>query len=342
MSQRQHSAQALWIVVLAAFLAACNATAQSPSPTAPAQSTSPVATQQGTASATTIKLIANDWVGSQVNVAVAAYLLENKLGFSTQIVNVTEQQQWDILAKGDADASLEVWPSGHKAEIQSYVDEKKTVQRGSNLGVIGKIGWYVPTYVVQAHPELATWKGFTDPKNAALFATDKTSGGNGQFLAGDPSWAQYDGDIIHNLGLPLQVVRVPDAKDAENEILSQLDTAYKQQTPILFYFWTPHWAYITYDLTEVTLPPYSDDCYAKAAAGGVNCDYPADVLFKIYWPGFKAASPVAYQFLENFHYTNQDQIAMLAMVKPQRPGSISILTCGASGCRSRVRGSREG
>ncbi|HLY26665.1 MAG TPA: glycine betaine ABC transporter substrate-binding protein [Aggregatilineales bacterium] len=318
MPLRHHPSLIILIgAVLAAFLAACGGTSQATPSAATAPGTAASSSQQGTADSGkgTIKLIANDWVGSEVNVAVASYLLQNKLGYSTQILNVNENEQWALLAKGDAYASLEVWPSGHEKEIQSYIETAKTVQRGSSLGVVGKIGWYVPTYVVQAHPELATWKGFADPKNAALFATDKTNVGSGQFLAGDPSWAQYDGDIIHNLGLSLQVVRVADVKNAESEILSQLDAAYKQQKPILFYFWTPHWAYITYDLTEVNLPPYSADCYAKAAAGGVACDYPADALFKIYWPGLKAAAPQAYQFLENFHYTNQDQIAMLAMVQ---------------------------
>src|SRR5258708_24662029 len=167
---------------------------------------------------------------------------------------MTADEQWDALAKGDGHASLEGWPSGRAKAIEKYIVEDKSVQHGSELGVVGKVGWYVPTYIVHAQPELATWKGFIDRQNAALFATDKTSNGNGQFLAGDPSWVQYDGDIIHNLGLPLQVVRVDGAKNAESEILAQLDDAYQKHKPILFYFWTPHWAYITYDLTEVKLP----------------------------------------------------------------------------------------
>jgi glycine betaine/proline transport system substrate-binding protein len=76
----------------------------------------------------------------------------------------------------------------------------------------------------------------------------------------------------------------------------------------------PHSALAKYDLTPVSLPAYSDDCYAKASTGGINCDYPADHLMKIFWPGLKDSNPKAYQFLRNFNYTTKDQIALLGKV----------------------------
>jgi glycine betaine/proline transport system substrate-binding protein len=64
----------------------------------------------------------------------------------------------------------------------------------------------------------------------------------------------------------------------------------------------------------VKLPDYSEACYAKAKEGGIACDYPPDVLFKIAWSGLKDKAPDAYQFLKKMKYTNDDQIAMLAEV----------------------------
>lgn len=298
-------ARKLLVLALSVLLIGCTAANQ--------VTTKPTAT---TSNKPVIKFIANTWVGSEVNVEVARYILENQMGYPTEIVRLDASAQWDSLAKGDGHASLEVWPSGRVEAIQKYIEQDKTVVRGSALGVTGKVGWYIPTYMLKTYPQLATWRGFLDPQVSALFATDK-SNGKGQFLAGDPSWIQYDGDIIRNLGLNLQVVRV-EGKDAEGAEMAALDKAYKAKQPILFYFWTPHWAYILYDLTEVTLPPYSADCYANAKDGKVACDYPTDVLFKIYWPGLKAYAPQAYQFLENFHYTNRDQIAMLASVQVEK------------------------
>ena len=266
----------------------------------------------GTASQAKIplKLAENAWTGSSINVNVAKILLEEQLGYKVELVTIDENLQWAALGKGDISASLEVWPSGHAANVKQYIDEKKVVENLGPLGVVGKISWYVPTYVVQEHPELATIDGFKKPDDVALFKTAE-SGDKGQFLAGDPSWVQYDEDIIKNNSLDLKVVRA----GSEQAVLAALDSAYSRKQPILFYFWTPHSIHAKYDLTAVKLPEYSDACYEKATSGGVSCDYPKDVLFKIAWSELKTKAPDAYQFLKNMQYTDKDQIGMIAAVE---------------------------
>jgi glycine betaine/proline transport system substrate-binding protein len=63
------------------------------------------------------------------------------------------------------------------------------------------------------------------------------------------------------------------------------------------------------------LPDHSEACYATAESGGVDCDYPADNLFKIFWPGLQAAAPDAYTLLQNMQYSTEDQISMIAAVE---------------------------
>ncbi|KPV51151.1 hypothetical protein SE17_22845 [Kouleothrix aurantiaca] len=266
----------------------------------------------GTASQAKIplKLAENNWTGSSINVNVAKILLEEQLGYKVELVTIDENLQWAALGKGDISASLEVWPSGHAANVKQYIDDQKVVENLGPLGVVGKISWYVPTYVVQDHPELATIDGFKKPEDIALFKTAE-SGDKGQFLAGDPSWVQYDEDIIKNNSLDLKVVRA----GSEQAVLAALDSAYSRKQPILFYFWTPHSIHAKYDLTAVKLPEYTDGCYEKAASGGVSCDYPKDVLFKIAWGDLKNKAPDAYQFLKNMQYTDKDQIGMIAAVE---------------------------
>lgn len=264
----------------------------------------------GSAQKIPIKLAENPWAGSSINVNVAKIILEKELGYEVEIVSVDENAQWPALATGDLSASLEVWPSGHGENIRQYIDEQKVVENIGGLGVIGKIGWYVPTYVIEQNPALATWEGFMDPANAALFATAET-GEMGQFLAGDPSYVQYDADIITNLGLPLQVV----STGSEQSELAALDAAISRGDPLLMYLWTPHSVHAKHDLTEVQLPPYSEECYAGADSGGVACDYPPDTLLKIAWSELKDKAPDAYTFLKNFQLTNDAQIQMLGAIE---------------------------
>ena len=257
-----------------------------------------------------IKLAENPWSASALNVAVARILLEEELGYPVEVVTIGETPQWPAIAAGELHASLEVWPSGHAENVTEYIDNQKLVENGGPLGPIGKIGWYIPSYLLESHPELATWEGLKVPENAALFATAET-GDKGQFLAGDPSWTQYDADIIANLGLNFQVVTA----GSEEAVLAALDAAYSRQDPLLFYFYTPHAIHAKYELTEVELPPYSEECYAEAASGGVDCDYPPDELFKIFWNGLAEEAPEAYTLLKNMNYTTEDQIGMIAAVE---------------------------
>jgi glycine betaine/proline transport system substrate-binding protein len=259
-----------------------------------------------------IKLAENPWSASALNVAVARILLEETLGYPVEVVTIGESAQWPAIASGELHASLEVWPSGHADNIQEYIHNQQLVEDGGTLGPIGKIGWYIPTYLLEEHPELATWEGLADPENAALFATAET-GDKGQFLAGDPSWTQYDEDIIANLGLNFTVVTA----GSEEAVLAALDAAYSREEPLLFYFYTPHAIFAQYDLTEVALPPYSEECYAKAESGGIDCDYPPDELFKIFWSGLAEYAPDAYVVLKNLTYSTEDQIDMIAAVEAE-------------------------
>jgi glycine betaine/proline transport system substrate-binding protein len=258
----------------------------------------------------TIKLVQNPWSASELNVNVAKIILQDKMGYPVEIVTLDESAQWAAIGSGDAHASLEVWPSGHAENVAQYIDDQKVVENGGPLGPVGKIGWYIPSYMVEQTPALATYEGFKDPANAALFATAET-GDKGQFLAGAPGWVQYDADIIKNLGLPLEVV----SAGSEEAILAAVAAAYDRQEPVLFYFWTPHSIHAQYDLTEVELPAYNEACYAKTESGGVDCDYPEDVLFKIFWSDLQEYAPDAYTMLKNMNYSTEDQIQMIAAVE---------------------------
>lgn len=255
----------------------------------------------------TITLVENPWPASELNVAVAKIIIESELGNTVEIVALDESAQWDALATGDIDASLEVWPSGHSERIAEYIGELGTVEDGGPLGPLGEIGWYVPNYVIEANPELASWEGYQNADLAALFATAET-GESGRFLAGDPSWVQYDESIISNLAMPFQVV----VAGSEDALLAEVSSAYSREEAVVFYFYSPHAVFQRFDLTQVELPAYSDDCYADAEGGSVDCAYPADTLMKLFSAQLQEKDGDVYTFLSNFNYSNEAQISMLA------------------------------
>jgi glycine betaine/proline transport system substrate-binding protein len=258
-----------------------------------------------------IRLVKSPWDASRIDAAIAAIVLHESLGFDVTVTEVDEYAQWEPIARGDYHASLEVWPSGHAVDIGNYV-ETGLVEDIGPLGPIGKIGWYIPSYLLTIHPELKDIDGFKTHEAVDLFKTPDTDP-LGRFVAGDKSWTQYDADIIRNNGLSFTVVYAG-SEDAE---IALLDEAYAKRDPILMYMWTPQWALARYDLTLVQLPKYSAACYAKAVTHGIDCDYPTDGLFKIGWPGLASYAPRAYSFLQKFQYTTADQIQLLSQLHEQ-------------------------
>ncbi|HSH11141.1 MAG TPA: glycine betaine ABC transporter substrate-binding protein [Ilumatobacter sp.] len=266
------------------------------------------ATEGVDSSKPTIKLIVNPWSASRLNVEVAKNLIENELGYPVEIIEVNENDaMFTGMADGSLDAVLEIWPSGVTDAEQAYFDDG-TVNNIGELGAVGKIGWFVPRFVIDEHPELATWEGYTTPEAAALFATAET-GDQGRFLGTDPSYSQYDEQIIDNLGLPFQV----QFSGSEPATVAEVDARVSAGEPIVLYWWTPTAAVAKYDLVNVALPAYTDECGASAAAGdgGVDCDYPEDVLFKAASAKLQDKAPDVYAFLQKFTISTDDQLEML-------------------------------
>ena len=86
------------------------------------------------------------------------------------------------------------------------------------------------------------------------------------------SYSQADEAIIANLDLPLQVVY----SGSEAATVAALDSAVSSESPILMYWWVPTAAAGKYNLVEVELPEYTEECYADPAE--IACAYPEDVL----------------------------------------------------------------
>jgi glycine betaine/proline transport system substrate-binding protein len=238
----------------------------------------------------------NPWTGAAVNANVAKTVMEQEMGCTVELVDMDEFAQFPALAQGDVDATLEVWPSGHAKDYKQYIEGDAGVVDGGELGVVGNIGWWTPTYVVEQNPDVASWE--TLKGNESVF--------DNRFTGCDPTFSIFDEEIVENLDLDLEVSYA----GSEAACLAALEKVYEKEEPILMYFWSPHWAQAKYELTEVELPPYDDAC-AEAATNedgdGYACDYAEDVLYKAFSDQLETKDPAAFEFLSNLSYTNDDQ-----------------------------------
>ncbi|MEU6664467.1 ABC transporter substrate-binding protein [Streptomyces sp. NPDC046727] len=265
---------------------------------------SPFANAQG---AKTVTLSVQSWVGAQGNVAVAQYILEHKLGYRVDTVQVDEVPAWDALSQGRVDALLEDW--GHPDQEKRYVTDKKTIARGGDLGVTGHIGWYVPTYLAKQHPDITDWRNLN--KYASLFRTAE-SGGKGQLMDGSPSYVTNDKALVNNLKLNYQVVFA----GSEAAQITQIRQFAKEKKPFLTYWYAPQWLFEKVPMTEVKLPPYKDGCDADPAK--ITCSYPHTPLQKYLNADFAKGGGEAAAFLKKFKWTTKDQNEVSLMIADQK------------------------
>jgi glycine betaine/proline transport system substrate-binding protein len=255
----------------------------------------------------TINVVQNAWTASLIEAQIMKQLIESQLCAPVEIVTIDENSMFTGLSDGSLDFVTELWPSGIVEDEQAFIDDGSVVVVG-DLGTTGQIGWFVPQYVIDEHPELATWEGFKDPELASLFATAET-GDNGRFLGTDPSYSQYDEPLIANLELPLQVV----FSGSEPATVAELDAAVTAGEPIVMYWWTPTAAAGKYDLVSVELPEYTDGCNDPPEA--TNCAYPSDPLVKLASAKLQTKNADVWAMLEKVTITNEQQLELLPQVE---------------------------
>ncbi len=134
----------------------------------------------------TVTINEQAWAGSTANTYVAKNVLES-IGCKVNITQIAEIPVYQAMADGKVDAVLEDWQ--HVAQYKQYITKQHTAVMGGPNGVVGHIGWYIPTYLMKQYPQFKTWKGLKGKES--IFKSPE-SGSQGMFLGGDPSYEQKD------------------------------------------------------------------------------------------------------------------------------------------------------
>lgn len=244
-------------------------------------------------------LAVNAWVGYEANAAVIAYVAEKKLGCTVKLKNLDEQVSWQGFSTGEVDAVVENW--GHADLVKKYITEQKVAQDAGLTGNIGKIGWYVPPFMVKAHPDILDSTNLN--RYASLFKTSE-SGGKGQILDGDPGFVTNDAALVKNLKLNYKVV----FSGSEAALIQSFRQAEATKKPMIGYFYEPQWFTTEVPVKKVNLPAYKPGCDVDAAK--VACDYPLYKLNKVVSNKFATTHSPAFTLVKNFSWTNADQDAV--------------------------------
>jgi glycine betaine/proline transport system substrate-binding protein len=300
---------ALWLVLvlaLALVAAGCGSEKEEEGAAGGAEETTE-ATEGGAAQQECGKVTINEnaWAGSTANVYIAKYVLEKELNCQVDVTKIAEIPVFQAMADGKVDAVLEDWQ--HVDQYKQFIDDAGTVVQGGPLGVEGHIGWFIPQYLMDENPEFKSWEGLKGKEE--IFRTPE-SGSQGMFLGGDPSYVQKDKELIKALGLNFKHVTA----GAEPAQVARWTQLYKQEKPVIFYWYTPQYLNQQYELAEVMLPERATGCKDDAKEAGdveqYKCAYDVTIINKIFSKKFAESGSPAYDVLKNMKLTNEDQEAV--------------------------------
>jgi glycine betaine/proline transport system substrate-binding protein len=245
-----------------------------------------------------VSMAVNPWVGFEADAYVVGTLMETELGCTVEYKDLKEDISWQGFGTGEVDVVMEDW--GHPDLEKKFFAESgdgSAMDLGPT-GNVGIIGWYVPPWLAEEHPEVLDYTKLND--FAKDFATSE-SGGKGQFLGADPSYVQFDEAIVSNLGLDFKVV----FSGSEAASITAFQQAEKNKEFLIGYFYEPQWLFAEVPLAKVELPAYKDGCQKVPAK--VACDYPETPLKKIASTSWVKKGSPAVDLVKNFKWTNEDQ-----------------------------------
>ena len=245
-----------------------------------------------------LNMAVNPWVGYEASAYVVGTVAEQELGCTVNYKKLKEDVSWQGFGTGEVDVVIEDW--GHPDLEEKFFAESgdgSAMDFGPN-GNVGIIGWYVPGWLAEEHPDVLEWKNLN--KYADEFATSE-SGGQGQFLGSDPSYVQFDEAIISNLGLDFKVT----FSGGETATIEAFTKAQENQEWLIGYFWEPQYIHAEVPLEKVSLPPYEPGCQEPPEEAA--CDYPETPLKKIVSTEWAESDSTGVDLVKSFEWTNDDQ-----------------------------------
>lgn len=242
------------------------------------------------------------WDSEIASTNLLKYVMENKLGYKVNALQVEAGPMWTGVASGDVDASPAAWlPLTHADYWARYKDQVDDL--GANMTGV-RTGLVVPSYMtdVNSIEDLETGAASSGSASAPANADIAANVGDAvshQIIGIDPG-----AGIMKSTASAIETYGLTGWNLVEGSgaaMTATLDKAYKNEEPIIVTGWTPHWMFNQYDLKYLDDP---DKVYGDA-----------EEIHTIARKGLKDDHPVAYEFLSRFNWTSDQMGEMMIAIQ---------------------------
>lgn len=245
---------------------------------------------QGGSANKNIKLAYVAWDSEIASTNVVREVLESRMGYKVDMLQVDAGPMWTGIADGSADAMVAAWlPTTH----ESYVNELsgKFEDLGPNLNGT-KLGLVVPAYMdINSIEDLDAEVGKS--VDQTIIGIEP---GAGLMMKTEEVLDQYG---LRDNGWTLM-------ETSSAAMAKALQDAYSKQEPIIVTGWTPHWKFASMELK-----------YLEDPKGVYGQD---EQIHTVVRTGLKDDHPEAYAFLDAFNWEPEDMAeVMMAIVDGATP-----------------------
>jgi glycine betaine/proline transport system substrate-binding protein len=271
-----------------------------------------------------------NWNSATLIAHVDKFILENGYGCDAELVpGDTMPTGASMIEKGEPDIAPEMWSNSMREALDKGVEEGRLRFAGQPLSDGGEEGFWVPKYMVDKDPTLATIAGVIahakefehpeDPELSAFYTCP--AGWNCQISSGNLFEALKLADAGFDLVDPGSGAGLSGA----------IAKAYERQEPWFGYYWAPTAVLGKYEMVKVDFGSGIDEAEFKNCTTAEDCEnpkvtmYPPSMVQTVTTEGFAKRAPEAYEYLANRAFTNAQMNGLLAWMEDnQADGDVAM------------------
>lgn len=261
------------------------------------------------------------WASAGVAAHVAGKILTHGYGCETELVpGDTVPTATSMSEKGEPDIAPEMWINSARLVLERAIKEKRVRIAGEILSDGGIEGWYIPKYMVDKRPELATLEGVL--KHPELFP-DKEERGKGRFYTCPAGWACQiiNRNLYKAYGLDKAGFTLFNPGSGEG-LAAALDRANSRRQPFFGYYWSPTALLGRYPMVKLSGMEHDPGTWKcvidKDCADPKPNQWPRSVVLTVTTGTFADSAPEAFKFLTAMSWSNPTIEGVLSWKEDQR------------------------
>ena len=246
-----------------------------------------------------IRLVYPDWSSETASAHLIQAVLQERLGYTVELIPVKVEEMWRQVASGEADVLAGAWlPVTHKDYYAEYGD--RVVDLGANL-TGARIGLVVPT-VIPSRQTAATGK--TGRKLVTIKTIEQLRGVSDRF-AGKIIGIESGAGVVSRSKEALTAYGIQHlyrvVETDERRMVNRVTEAIHREKWIVFTGWRPHWFFERYNLRFLEDP--------KNVFGG------EESIHTMVRKGFEKDMPEAYTALSRIEYNVEDLERLMEWIR---------------------------